>query len=174
MSETRPVISVRTKLIGLVLGSFLPAVVGAVLAERASERELLDEAALHLEAVGRHFDDLLDEYERHAMLAERYGLDGVHLTDGARSVRKIRKELGADPILGAFCAASRHDGMTAGEAGADYVSFGPVGDSGLGDGTRAEALYAARRPRYLEADHRVDAAASPEEVAERVLEALDG
>jgi len=62
-------VSVRTKLFGLVLGSFLPAVVGAVLAERASERELLDEAAVHLEAVGRHFDDLLDEYERHALLA---------------------------------------------------------------------------------------------------------
>jgi thiamine-phosphate pyrophosphorylase len=29
--------------------------------------------------------------------------------------------------------------MNAGEAGADYISFGPVGDSALGDGTRAEA-----------------------------------
>ncbi|WP_372605576.1 thiamine phosphate synthase, partial [Actibacterium sp.] len=25
-----------------------------------------------------------------------------------------------------------------GESGADYVSFGPIGDSNLGDGTRAE------------------------------------
>jgi thiamine-phosphate pyrophosphorylase len=77
--------------------------------------------------------------ERHILLAERLGLDGVHLTDGARSVRKARKELGRDAIVGAFCGASRHDGMTAGESGADYISFGPVGDTPLGDGTVAGA-----------------------------------
>ncbi|WP_372613057.1 thiamine phosphate synthase [Aquicoccus sp.] len=75
--------------------------------------------------------------ERHILLVERLGLDGVHLTDGARSVRKARKALGNDAIVGAHCAASRHDGMTAGEMGADYVSFGPVGDTPLGDGTVA-------------------------------------
>lgn len=62
-------VSVRTKLIGLVLGSFVPAVVGAVVTERASERELLDEAGSHIKSVGRHFDDMLEEYERHALLA---------------------------------------------------------------------------------------------------------
>ncbi|MDU8926982.1 thiamine phosphate synthase [Alisedimentitalea sp. MJ-SS2] len=76
--------------------------------------------------------------ERHILLVERLGLDGVHLTDGPRSVRKARKELGQDAIVGAFCGASRHDGMTAGESGADYISFGPVGDTPLGDGTVAE------------------------------------
>ena len=76
--------------------------------------------------------------ERHILLVERLGLDGVHLTDGARLVRKARKELGKDAIVGAACGASRHDGMNAGEAGADYVSFGPVGDTPLGDGTVAE------------------------------------
>lgn len=76
--------------------------------------------------------------ERHVVLAERLGLDGVHLTDAARSVRSARKSLGPDAIVGAFCNASRHDGMSAGEAGADYISFGPVGASVLGDGSRAE------------------------------------
>lgn len=75
--------------------------------------------------------------ERHVVLAERLGLDGVHLTDAARSVRAARKALGPEAIVGAFCNASRHDGLTAGEAGADYVSFGPVGASLLGDGSRA-------------------------------------
>lgn len=75
----------------------------------------------------------------HVVLAERLGLDGVHLSDAARSVRKARKDLGADAIVGSFCGTSRHDGMTAGEAGADYVSFGPVAASALGDGTCAEA-----------------------------------
>ncbi len=74
----------------------------------------------------------------HVLLAERLGLDGVHLTDGARSVRKVRKDMGDDAIVGAFCGASSHDGMTAGEHGADYVSFGPVGTTPLGDGTLAE------------------------------------
>ncbi|RMH48753.1 MAG: thiamine phosphate synthase [Alphaproteobacteria bacterium] len=74
----------------------------------------------------------------HLLLAERLGLDGVHLSDGARRVRKAREKLQKDAIVGAFCGASRHDGLTAGEAGADYVSFGPVGPTALGDGTVAE------------------------------------
>jgi thiamine-phosphate pyrophosphorylase len=73
----------------------------------------------------------------HWLLAQRLGLDGVHLTDGARSVRKARKDLGADAIVGSFCGTSRHDGINAGEAGADYVSFGPAGASALGSGTQA-------------------------------------
>ncbi|MGC9418384.1 MAG: thiamine phosphate synthase [Rhodovulum sp.] len=85
-----------------------------------------------------HARDVPLVIEAHLGLVERLGLDGVHLTDGARSVRKVRKALGADAIIGAFCGASRHDGMTAGEAGADYVAFGPVGETGLGDGTQAE------------------------------------
>ena len=76
--------------------------------------------------------------DSHLRLVQRLGLDGVHLADGARSVRAARKELGADAIVGTFCAASRHAGMNAGEAGADYVSFGPVGETALGDGTRAQ------------------------------------
>jgi thiamine-phosphate pyrophosphorylase len=76
--------------------------------------------------------------ESHVFLAERLGLDGVHLTDAARSVKAMRKQLGEDAIVGTFCGQSRHDGMTAGELGADYVSFGPVGRSPLGDGRQAE------------------------------------
>jgi thiamine-phosphate pyrophosphorylase len=77
--------------------------------------------------------------EAHVGLVERLGLDGVHLTDGSRSVRKTRADLGKDAIIGAFCGASRHDGMSAGESGADYVSFGPVNATALGDGTMADA-----------------------------------
>jgi len=75
--------------------------------------------------------------ERHILLVERMGLDGVHLTDGPRSMAKARKALGQEAIIGSDCGASRHDGMSAGEAGADYVSFGPVGATALGDGTQA-------------------------------------
>jgi len=85
-----------------------------------------------------HARDVAVVIDNHLILAERLGLDGVHLTDGARSVRKARKDLGADAIVGAFCGTSRHEGMTAGEAGADYVALGPVGESRLGDGSRAD------------------------------------
>lgn len=85
-----------------------------------------------------HARDIPLVVEGHVLLVPRLGLDGVHLPDGSRSVRKVRKDLGPDAIVGAFCGASRHDGLTAGELGADYVSFGPVGASALGDGRRAE------------------------------------
>lgn len=71
----------------------------------------------------------------HAALVERLGLDGVHLSD-PRTLRKLRTDWGPDPIIGAFCGTSRHDGMGAGEAGADYVAFGPTGPV---SGERAEA-----------------------------------
>ncbi len=126
--------------------SELPALVGAML-------EKVEIACLRFPAAGQdeaqiirqadalrevaHAHDVPLVIERHLLLVERLGLDGVHLTDGARSVRKARKALGREPIVGAFCAASRHDGMNAAEAGADYVSFGPAGAQALGDGETA-------------------------------------
>lgn len=90
-----------------------------------------------------HARDVPLVIDTHVALVDRLGLDGVHLTDGSRSVRKVRKDLGADAIVGTFCGGSRHDGMSAGEAGADYVSFGPVGETVLGTGeTVPEELFA--------------------------------
>jgi thiamine-phosphate pyrophosphorylase len=89
-----------------------------------------------------HARDLPLVIERHVGLVTRLGLDGVHLPDGARGVRKARAALGADAIIGAHCRASRHEGITAAETGADYIAFGPVGGGALGDGTLAEpALF---------------------------------
>jgi len=89
-----------------------------------------------------HDRDVALVIDSHRLLVERLGLDGVHLTDGARSVRQVRKDLGEDAIVGTFCGTSRHDGLTAGELGADYVSFGPIGQQPLGDGAVAElALF---------------------------------
>ena len=85
-----------------------------------------------------HARDVAIVIENHLLMVERLGLDGVHLTDGARQVRYVRKELGPDAIVGAFCGVTRHDGMNAGEAGADYVAFGPVGATPLGNGEQVE------------------------------------
>lgn len=98
----------------------------------AEEDELARLADLAREIA--HARDVAVVIDDHVRLAQRHGLDGVHLTDGARAVRYARKELGADAIVGAYCGNSRHEGMTAAEAGADYVSLGPVGDSVLGRG----------------------------------------
>jgi len=89
-----------------------------------------------------HERDVALVIDSHIQLVDRLGLDGVHLNDGARSVRQVRKDIGDDAIIGSYCTNSRHDGMTAGELGVDYVSFGPVGETTLGDGRRAElALF---------------------------------
>ncbi|MBE9635433.1 thiamine phosphate synthase [Salipiger mangrovisoli] len=85
-----------------------------------------------------HRYDIALVIDTHVVLAQRLGLDGVHLTDGSRSVRAARKDLGPDAIVGTFCGSSRHDGMVAGEAGADYVAFGPLSGEALGDGTLAD------------------------------------
>lgn len=100
------------------------------------DEERISRAADALREVA-HARDIPLVIEGHVLLVGRLGLDGVHLTDAARSVRKVRKDLGQDAIVGAFCGASRHDGITAGELGADYVSFGPVGSTALGDGRQA-------------------------------------
>ncbi|MEC3860485.1 thiamine phosphate synthase [Mesobacterium sp. TK19101] len=123
------------KTLAQVLDSTEIACVRMSLASR--DEDALSRAADTLREVC-HERDVAFVIDTHVVLAQRLGLDGVHLTDGSRSVRLARDELGADAIVGSYCAQSRHDGMTAGEAGADYVCFGPVGATSLGDGARAE------------------------------------
>jgi len=106
------------------------------LAMASQDQDRVARAADALRAV-THARDVALVIERHVLLVERLGLDGVHLTDGAHSLRKVRKDLGADAIIGTFCGATRHEGIAAAEAGADYVAFGPVGETALGDGSRA-------------------------------------
>lgn len=85
-----------------------------------------------------HARDVALVIANHFRMVERLGLDGCHLEDGHKQVRDIRKTLGNDGIVGAYCGNSRHNGMTAAETGADYVSFGPVATGNLGDGSVAE------------------------------------
>ena len=85
-----------------------------------------------------HARDVALVIDKHVQLVERLGLDGVHVADGARLIKQLRKSLGDDAIVGSFCGNSRHDGMTAGELGVDYVAFGPAGTTTLGDGSQAE------------------------------------
>jgi thiamine-phosphate pyrophosphorylase len=117
-----------------VLDAHEVACVRLALATRDEDR--LGRAADAVREVA-HLRDVAVVIEAHVRMVERHGLDGVHLTDGARSIRKVRADLGGDAIVGAFCGVSKHDGMTAAEIGADYVSFGPVGRTVLGTGDTA-------------------------------------
>ncbi|MEL6678795.1 MAG: thiamine phosphate synthase [Pseudomonadota bacterium] len=72
-----------------------------------------------------HARDVALVVETHTPMVGQLGLDGVHLPPGG-SVREARKVLGKDGIVGAACGTSRHAGLNAGEAGADYVAFGPM------------------------------------------------
>lgn len=107
------------------------------LALSSHDEDALSRAADAVRQVA-HARDVAVVIDTHMALAGRLGLDGVHLRDAGRSVRRARKALRPDAIVGAFCGTSRHDGLIAGEAGADYVAFGPVGATTLGDGSRAE------------------------------------
>ena len=57
-------------------------------------------------------------------LAKRLGADGVHLGQGDGDVADARQRLGKQAQIGVAAKDSRHLAMEAGEAGADYVSFG--------------------------------------------------
>lgn len=85
-----------------------------------------------------HARDIPLMINNHLKLVDQLGLDGVHLNDGARSIRYARKELGDDAVIGTFCGPSRHEGMSAGENGANYIALGPLTETNLGDGTLAE------------------------------------
>ena len=93
----------------------------------ADERGFEFMAGFLLSAVGGETEILAID---RADLVERCWLDGVHLTDGTRSVRASRRLLGDEHTIGAFCGSSRDAGYKAGEAGTDYVAFGPLDPGG--------------------------------------------
>lgn len=57
-------------------------------------------------------------------IAVKTGADGVHIGQSDAPYDKARKMLGDDATIGVTCHNSRHLGLVAGEAGADYVAFG--------------------------------------------------
>lgn len=58
-------------------------------------------------------------------LAAELGCDGVHVGQEDTPYREARRIVGDDAVVGVSCNGSRHLAMSAAEAGADYVAFGP-------------------------------------------------
>lgn len=149
-------------LLDRVLGSVEVACLRLSLATRDEDR--LMRAADAVREVA-HRADVALVIDTHVVLAENLGLDGVHLLDGARSVRSARKTLGPDAIVGAYCGQSQHDGMNAGENGADYISFGPV-TGALGNGELAERELFAWWSEVIELPVVAEGGLTPEAVAD--------
>jgi len=64
--------------------------------------------------------------------AKATGADGVHLSwrpEIEDAYEAARSALGAEAIVGADAGASRHDAMTLGETGVDYIAFSPMTDA---------------------------------------------
>jgi len=91
-------------------------------------------------AVGANDDDILFAAEALLPLAQAHGVaflindrpdlalqagaDGVHVGQKDAPYKTARAVLGDDATVGVTCHNSRHLGLIAGEAGADYVAFG--------------------------------------------------
>ena len=65
----------------------------------------------------------------HPDLVARSGADGAHLT-GIKALEEALPTLKPDRIAGIGGLATRHDSMSAGELGADYVLFGEPDEQG--------------------------------------------
>lgn len=76
--------------------------------------------------------------EGHAELVARGGADGAHLT-GLAALEEAAASLKPDRIAGVGGLATRHDSMSAGEMGADYVLFGEPDAMGQRPSTQAIA-----------------------------------
>jgi thiamine-phosphate pyrophosphorylase len=61
--------------------------------------------------------------DNQAEIVARAGADGAHVT-GLKALEETLPSLRPDRIAGVGGLATRHDSMTAGELGADYVLFG--------------------------------------------------
>jgi thiamine-phosphate pyrophosphorylase len=115
---------------------------GAVAALVVDTRELPEDARAPalghcLAACRRHAVALLLRGD--AAAARDAGADGVHLDDPGR-VAAARGLLGAGGLVGVSCGLSRHAAMVAGDAGADYVMFGPLDQEPETDGDVAELV----------------------------------
>jgi thiamine-phosphate pyrophosphorylase len=66
--------------------------------------------------------------EDDAGLAREIGADGVHVTGNFRAIRDALAAVKPDLIVGAGPARTRHEAMTIGELGVDYIFFGDLAE----------------------------------------------
>jgi thiamine-phosphate pyrophosphorylase len=110
-------------LIGSLPGLLAAADIAAVLLRlKSTDQRTMIARAKALAPVVQNSDAAL-LFDGHVELAARAGADGAHLT-GIAALEDALPSLKPERIAGVGGLATRHDSMTAGELGADYVLFG--------------------------------------------------
>jgi len=110
-------------LIGSLPGLLAAADIAAVLLRlKPTDQRSMIARAKALAPVVQNSDAAL-LLDGHVELVARAGADGAHLT-GIAALEDALPSLKPDRIAGVGGLATRHDSMTAGELGADYVLFG--------------------------------------------------
>ena len=123
-----PVVDDPSSLAGTLPALLAGADIAAVLVRLAPSdpRSLITKAKTLAPAIQNAGAALL--LDGHADLVARSGADGAHL-HGIVALQDSLDSLKPDRIAGVGGLATRHDSMTAGEAGADYVLFGEPDES---------------------------------------------
>ena len=118
-----PVVDDAKTLIASLPGLLAGADVAAVLVrlKTADQRGMISAIKALAPAIQNAGAALL--LDGHVELVARSGADGAHLT-GIAAFEEALPSLKPDRIAGVGGLATRHDSMTAGELGADYVLFG--------------------------------------------------
>ncbi|MBV9533117.1 MAG: thiamine phosphate synthase [Bradyrhizobium sp.] len=118
-----PVIEDPSSLIASLPGILAASDIAAVLLrqKQADQRSMISRIKAVAPAVQGSGAALL--LEGTVELVARAGADGAHLT-GIAAFEQALESLKPDRIAGTGGLATRHDSMTAGELGADYVLFG--------------------------------------------------
>jgi thiamine-phosphate pyrophosphorylase len=84
------------------------------------------------DALARQFITIAQSHDCAVMLRDqpdlvrKLGADGVHITGGQKAFAEAVKSLSPNFMVGAGDLHSRHEAMLRGEAGADYLMFGPL------------------------------------------------
>lgn len=122
------------------IGSALDATQAVTLILTAPDGAAVDPAAARPLVEMAHRRGIAALLANDTETARAVGADGVHIAwrpEIEDACRAARAALGRDAIVGADAGASRHDAMTLGDAGADYVAFARLSDSLGPDAARA-------------------------------------
>jgi thiamine-phosphate pyrophosphorylase len=117
--------ALATSLPGLLAGADIAAVL--VRLKDSDPRSLIGRVKTLAGAIQNAGAALL--LDGHVDLVARAGADGAHLS-GIKALEEALPSLKPDRIAGVGGLASRHDSMSAGEMGADYVLFGEADADG--------------------------------------------
>ncbi len=111
---------------GLIAQRLGPALGAGVVAAFVADEATPEDALVELQGLCREHEVAFLLRGPATRVIER-GADGVHLDD-PDALTPARRLLGLERLIGVGCDRSRHAAMLAGEDGADYVTFGSLGD----------------------------------------------